>query len=199
MRVPRGESTDTMLADLERLAGETTDAFGAAALHYLRGDRALLAGDHELAWREMLLASDEPNIGHIFLASAARAALWGDDVATAREIAARLDTHPISQASFTASRIAAWAGIAALEGRRDDAISGFRDALARCRSIGEDFELARTGLDFVLLVGPAEPSARAAADEARLIFERVGARPYLERLDAAMPEAAFTADRRTTA
>ncbi len=49
MRVPRGESTDAMLADLERLAGETTDAFGAAALHYLRGDRALLAGDYELA------------------------------------------------------------------------------------------------------------------------------------------------------
>ncbi|MDR3545674.1 MAG: adenylate/guanylate cyclase domain-containing protein [Candidatus Limnocylindrales bacterium] len=198
MRVPRGESTDAMLADLERLAGETTDAFGAAALHYLRGDRALLAGDHALASREMLLASEEPNIGHVFLAGAARAALWGGDVATAREIADRLDATPNSSASFTAGRIAVRAGIAALEGRRDDAMTGFRDALARLRAIGEDFELARTGLDFLLLVGPGEPAARAAATEARPIFERVGARPYLERLDAAAA-AATTADTRATA
>ena len=131
-------------------------------------------GDHALASREMLLASDEPNIGHVFLAGAARAALWGGDLATAGEIADRLDAHPNSSASFTAGRIAVRAGIAALEGRRDDAISGFRDALARFRAIGEDFELARTGLDFVLLVGPGEPAARAAAAEARPIFERVG-------------------------
>jgi hypothetical protein len=187
-----------MLADLERLAEETTDAFGAAALHYLRGDRALLAGDHALASREMLLASDEPNIGHVFLAGAARAALWGGDIATAREIADRLDAQPNSSASFTAGRTAVRAGIAALEGRRDEAIAGFRDALARLRAIGEDFELARTGLDFLLLVGPGEPAARAAADEARPIFERVGARPYLERLGAAAAGAA-TADTRATA
>ena len=198
MRVPRGESTDAMLADLERLAEETTDAFGAAALHYLRGDRALLAGDHALASREMLLASDEPNIGHVFLAGAARAALWGGDVATAREIADRLEAQPNSSASFTAGRTAVRAGIAALEGRRDEAIAGFRDALARLRAIGEDFELARTGLDFGLLVGPGEPAARAAAAEARPIFERVGARPYLERLDAAAA-GATTADARATA
>jgi class 3 adenylate cyclase/predicted ATPase len=198
MRVPRGESTDAMLADLERLAEETTDAFGAAALHYLRGDRALLAGDHALASREMLLASDEPNIGHVFLVGAARAALWGGDVATAREIADRLEAQPNSSASFTAGRTAVRAGIAALEGRRDEAIAGFRDALARLRAIGEDFELARTGLDFGLLVGPGEPAARAAAAEARPIFERVGARPYLERLDAAAA-GATTADARATA
>ena len=198
MRVPRGESTDAMLADLERLAEETTDAFGAAALHYLRGDRALLAGDHALASREMLLASDEPNIGHVFLVGAARAALWGGDVATAREIADRLEAQPNSSASFTAGRTAVRAGIAALEGRRDEAIAGFRDALARLRAIGEDFELARTGLDFGLLVGPGEPAARAAAAEARPIFERVGARPYLERLDAAAAGATI-ADARATA
>ena len=52
--------------------------------------------------------------------------------------------------------------------------------------MGEDFEQACTGLDFVLLVGPDEPSARAAADDARVIFERIRARPFLDRLDAAM-------------
>ena len=185
MRVARGESTDATLAGLEALAEQTSDSFGPAAVHFLRGDRALLAGDYAEACREMLLASVEPNVGQIYLVSAVRAALWGRDIATAREIADRLDAHPDSGAAITAARIAARAGIAALEGRPDDAIAGYRDALARYRAMGQDFDLACTALDFALLVGPEEPSARAAADEARPIFERAGARPYLERLDAA--------------
>jgi hypothetical protein len=35
-------------------------------------------------------------------------------------------------------------------------------------------------------VGPDVPEARQAAEEARVVFERVRARVYLERLDAAL-------------
>jgi class 3 adenylate cyclase/tetratricopeptide (TPR) repeat protein len=186
MRVARGDSTDATLASVEALAEQTSDAFGAAAVHLLRGDRALLAGEYAEACREMLLASTEPNLGEVFLARAVRAALWGRDGVMAHEVADRLDAHPSSTAAMTAARIAARAGIAALEGRRDDAIAGYGDALARYRAQGQDFELGCAVLDSVLLVGTDEPSVRAAAEEARAIFERVRALPYLERLDAAM-------------
>jgi class 3 adenylate cyclase/tetratricopeptide (TPR) repeat protein len=185
LRVARGEPSDATLASLETLALQTTDAFGPAAVHVLRGDRALLAGEHVEACRELLAAAVEPNLGEVFLVRAMRAALWGRDIVTAREIADRLDAHPSSLTSITAARIAARAGIATLEGRLDEAVAGYRDALERYRAAGEDFELACAGLDFVLLVGGDHPATRGAATEARTIFERAGARPYLERLEAA--------------
>ena len=54
-----------------------------------------------------------------------------------------------------------------------------------------DFDVARISLDFTLLVAGDHvagdyPATREAAVEARAIFEGVRARPYLERLDAAM-------------
>jgi hypothetical protein len=54
-----------------------------------------------------------------------------------------------------------------------------------------DFDVARISLDFALLVAGDHvagdhPATREAAVEARAIFEGVRARPYLERLDAAM-------------
>ena len=92
-----------------------------------------------------------------------------------------------------AARLSARAAVAALEGRTDDAISGFREALARFRSVGEGFDVATTALDFVILVGADHPATREAAAEARAIFDRGRARPYLERLDAALSGGARSA------
>jgi hypothetical protein len=61
---------------------------------------------------------------------------------------------------------------------------------------GHDFEAASAALDFVWAVGPDVPEARAAAEEARVVFERVRAKVYLDRLDAVMAgatEVAFDA------
>src|SRR4029077_936354 len=136
------------------------------------------------------LASVEPNMSSICLGRAVRAALWAGDLANARACADRLDAHPESSALIMASRIAARGGIAALEGRLDDAVAAYRDALAQYRAIGHNFDLACAGLDCLLLVGPDEPLPREAAAEARAIFARVGARPYMERLDAGITERA---------
>jgi class 3 adenylate cyclase/predicted ATPase len=184
--VARGDPTDATLADLTRLAERTSDSFGITAIHLLRGDRAFIRGDYAEASREMLDASSNPNISDLGFERALRAALWSRDAPKVREIADRLDADPSSLASMVATRISARAGIAALDGRRDDAVVGYRDAVARFRAVNQDFEMACTALDFVLLLGPEDPSALAAAEEARAIFERVGARPYLEHLEAAM-------------
>jgi tetratricopeptide (TPR) repeat protein len=192
MRVARGDPTDATLADIEALAERTSDSFGPGSVHLLRGDRAFLRGDYPEASQEMLDAASDPNISDLGLVRALRVALWSRDAPNARELADRLDAHPSSSTSTVASRISARAGIAALDGRHDEAIAGYRDALARFRAVSRDFDVACTALDFVLLVGREDPSARAAAEEARAIFVRVGARPYLEHLEAAMARGAAT-------
>ena len=184
MRVPMGQSTDAALARLEILAAQTSDAFAPSAVHALRGDRAFVEGDLERAREEYLLAADEPNVGTVFLARAIRAAMWAGDAPRVVEMIDRLDADPDSGSWMTATRIAAQGAVAALEGRTDDAVVRYRDALDRYRATGQDLELACTGLDLVRLVGSGVPAARAAAESSRAIFERVGAQAYLGLLDA---------------
>jgi class 3 adenylate cyclase/tetratricopeptide (TPR) repeat protein len=186
----RGESTDAIIARLEVLSTQVSDPYAQSSLHYLRSDRALHSNDFAVACDEALVAARDDALASIYLALAVRPALWGSDLARAREVARLLDADPRSGSTVTANRIAARAGIAALEGRRDEAVAGFREALTRCRDLGLDFDVARLSLDFVLLVGADHPATREAAAEAHAIFERVGARPYLERLDAAMASSA---------
>ena len=186
IRGARGESTDAILARMEATGRLTSDAFAGAALAFVRGQRALFVGRYADAAREYLAGSDEANIGEVLLGRAARAALWARDTTRAVEIARLLDEHPSSSAPTVAGRIAVHAGIAALEGRRDDAVAGYRDAIARYRAIGEDKERALLGIDFVRLVGAADPAARTAAEEARAILVRAGAQAYLALLDDAL-------------
>ena len=181
----RGESVDAAIARLDVLSTEVSDPYGQSSLHSLCSERALHAGDFAVACDEALVAARDDALASIYLALAMRPALWGGDLARAREVARLLEADPRTGIAVTANRMAARAGIAALEGRREEAVAGYRAALASYRDLEQDFDVARLGLDFVLLVGADHPATREAAAEARAIFERVGARPYLERLDTA--------------
>lgn len=153
----------------------------------MRSQRALISGDYARSADDAVSAADaNSQMSATYLGAAMRPALWGRDIERARAIAARVEADPTTGASTAAERVAARAGIAALEGRVDDAVAGYRDAVARSRSIGAEFEVARYSLDFVLLVGADHPATRTAAEEARVIFERIGARPYLTQLGAAL-------------
>jgi hypothetical protein len=78
------------------------------------------------------------------------------------------------------------AGIAMLEGRPSDARRLYADALGRWQDLGLPTWLALCQLD-IIETGALEPAERRrAADEARGFLERVGARPFIERLDAAL-------------
>ena len=76
------------------------------------------------------------------------------------------------------------AGIAAGEGRTQDALGLYRSALAGYREAGCRFDVALTILDMATLIGPDEPAVRSSIPEAREILESLGARLLLERLDA---------------
>jgi hypothetical protein len=76
--------------------------------------------------------------------------------------------------------------VAALEGRRGEARASFVDALRRWRDLGMEMEAAICALNFVTMLGPSEPGAREAADGAAALFERLGAKPFVDLLDRAM-------------
>jgi hypothetical protein len=78
------------------------------------------------------------------------------------------------------------AGIAMIEGRAVEARQGYADAQSRWQELGLATFLALSQLDLVE-TGAMEPAERRrAAEEARAFFERVGARPLIERLEAAL-------------
>ncbi len=184
--VSQGESTDEILARLETLVPQVSDSFAEASIHYLRGDRALLAGEYATASDEINRASRDVNLRSLYLALAIRPAVWAGDLVGTREALGRLESDPSTDALTFAARIAWRAAIAALEGRIAEAIVGYKDAIDRMTVIGADFDAARIGLDFVRLVGPSEPVAQEVAERSRAIFERIGAKPYLALLDEAL-------------
>jgi len=186
--VARGESTDADAERLDAIASASGNTMTIAAAASLHGDRAFWRGEYHVAFDEMVRAADtEHALTAIYLDDAMRPALWGGDPPAARATADRLDADPGAGAALqTANRIAARAGIAALEGRREDALAGYRDARGRYRDLRLGFKLACVSLDMVVLLGLDDPEVRSAADEARTTFERLGARPYLDRLEAAV-------------
>jgi hypothetical protein len=120
------------------------------------------------------------------LPRAARANLWARDLAQARrDLDATIETG-IHGALIEANIVTIRAGIAALEGRTAEARTLYRDALERWGELRQEWLEALACLDLVLLLGPDDPDAPAAADRAREILERLRAVPFLERLDAAL-------------
>ncbi len=185
--VARGEPTDKYLERFEALAREVPEKYAVSAAHFLRSDRALVEGDYAASADSALRAADaSPELASIYLNLAMRPAIWGRDLERARAISARLDADPASGSDTALDRLAAHAAVAALEGRTDEAAASFREALAGYRARSEDFTTATLDLNFVLLFGPDQPGASEAAAEARAIFERVGAKPYLAKLDEAL-------------
>jgi hypothetical protein len=157
----------------------------AALVETMNGYVATARGDAAAAYRAWMKVADESPLNEPqALMFAGRAAVQAKEVAAAQGTLDRLDRVGTHGALLDADRHAILAGIAALDGRRPEAVGEYRDALRRYRELGLDFDVAMTGMDFVTLL-PDEPEARETADEARRLFERLGARPFLARLEAA--------------
>jgi tetratricopeptide (TPR) repeat protein len=107
------------------------------------------------------------------------------DLDIVREAEALLrDDANISNA-YVATRAAAAGILAALEGRTDEAITGFREGVARFTMAGWHYHTARVQT-LALSLMPGEPAFTGWADEARARFERLGAAPDLRQLDEAL-------------
>jgi hypothetical protein len=126
----------------------------------------------------------------ISLPLAARAALWDGDAATADVLANQIAATVSRGQAVALDHLTLRAGIAALEGRRGEAIAGYREALRGWRQLGLAFDEAMAVLDMTVLLAPTEremadgPAIREAARET---LARLGAQPFLARLEAARP------------
>jgi hypothetical protein len=75
------------------------------------------------------------------------------------------------------------AGVRALEGDPGGAVADFRVAAGMYRDLGLPVSLGLCLVMFAVVLGPDVPEARAAGDEARALFTRLGSPTLLARLD----------------
>ena len=85
------------------------------------------------------------------------------------------------------------AGIAALEGRTDEAVRGYRRVLDEQRTEELWLDLGLTLFVRARLLGDVDEEARAGAGEARDVFERIGASGLDERLERGADQASVAA------
>ena len=98
---------------------------------------------------------------------------------------AALDASGVHGPAVDADRKTIRAGIAALEGRPAEGMPLYREALRAWHDLDLAWDEALCGLDMATLLDPLEPEVRAAAGSAREILVRLGAKPFIARLDAA--------------
>ncbi len=87
-----------------------------------------------------------------------------------------------------AERAAMRGGLAALEGRRPEARSQYLESLRLSRELDLGWLAAQTGLEAILAGALDASEQERVADETRATLERLGARAYLDQLDAALDE-----------
>ena len=187
IRAGRGQPVAKERAEIDELLGGNDDAVAIVCREWCRYWEALCA-DRLAEAREACLEVI-PVFAQVAIEAgrmAARAALWARDVDGTRADLAALDTlRGLGRATRT-DRLSIRAGVAALEGRRGEALALYREALRTWRELGCAWDEALTAIDMVTVLDPAEPEVQAAAESAREVLVRLRARPFLERLEAAM-------------
>ncbi len=181
----RGSDVADELQAIADRAAQMTEIQAPASVAEVRALVALAQGDYrgalDLARRayEITVAPDATSIQ-----TAMRAAAWlGDPQAVRHAIGAMEGQAGRVPAAIRREAEAALAGV---EGRRGEALAVFTDAIRRWRELSLEFEAAVCALSLVTVLGLAEPEARAAADDAGAVFERLGAQPFLKLLADAM-------------
>ena len=117
---------------------------------------------------------------------AVRTALWEGDAAETSRVISAMRAENFWGLALEVDRAAARAGLAALEGRGPDALAGYREALRAYRQLGLAFDEAAAAVDAATLLALPErdaPDVQAATAAARETLTRLGARPFLARLE----------------
>ncbi len=185
IRAARGEQQDEDLAELDRLVEEHGDPHLVVPVLDTKANVAQAAGRTAQAreyWREaaQLWLSQAP----ASLYEAGRQAIWDGDLAALRLDMADLDATGFHGPVIDVRRATLAAAEAALEGRAAEAHALYKTALDGWRNLHIVWEEALTGIDMVTVLDPAEPDVQAAVVSTREILVRLGAAPYIVRLDA---------------
>jgi class 3 adenylate cyclase/tetratricopeptide (TPR) repeat protein len=201
LRALRGqfEESEADVDEAARLRAKLTDPQYESYEAHARSWAALAAGDLAAAVGHADRAVAVTGyFAPLALPLGARAALWAGDAETARRLMDKLAEVSYWGLALEADRVCLGAGIAALEGRTVEALAGYREALRAYRQLGLAFDEALAGIDMAILLGPSEREAAdvaAAIATARETLTRLGAAPFLARLEAAASGGSPPADR----
>ena len=190
-RAWRGDPTEELLLEVERLAGDTSDRQVLVSVDDARAAGTMSAGAlSEAAAAYRRAAAWDTGSTPDVLALAARLSLRDGDAAAAASDLAALEATGARGPAIDARRVSIQAGLAALGGRGGDALVLYRDAIRRFRDSGLPFDEALTAIEMATLLDPAEPEVRAAADAGREILVRLAAAPLIAQLDGARARSA---------
>ena len=184
----RGLRGDDVAGELEGYAADVADLTEfqtRAGVAAVRADVYYAQGDVELALEQARLSYGlgiGPDGDALQIAGRSGAAL-GDTVAVS-EAVDLLEQQP-GRVAAAASREAR-AALAALEGRPEEALAGFVEALRRYRELGIEVDAATCSLNMVTTLGASQPEVRAAAEGAIAFCERIGAKALHQRLTDAL-------------
>jgi class 3 adenylate cyclase/tetratricopeptide (TPR) repeat protein len=186
----RGDPGTEDAREMEQVFADRSDPQSLGSLADLHGIEAWLAGRYADAYLSFRHVAEVDSLNAPYgLPLAGRAALWNRSADDAASALHALDATGVHRPALEASRTTLRAGLAALEGRSADALALYRESLGAWRDLGLVWDEALCGIDMALLLDPADPDVRAAADSAREILVRLGATPFVERLDAAIRRA----------
>jgi hypothetical protein len=189
LRSVQGRDPTSDLDEAERLMPDVSDPQFGQYLHWARAWAAFSAGSYRVA-REEASAATQGNefFLPLVLPLGVRAALWEGDARAASELLGRLDAHPSPWRAIRSERTTLRAGVAALEGRFADSLADYREALRSWRELGTVFDEALAACDMAHLLPASRtvPDLKDAVDEARATLQRLGAAPFLERLEASL-------------
>lgn len=185
----RGDDPSADLAEATRLLPGMADPQFTSYCHWGRALEAFTAGLLDDAREEAVTAARVTNyFGPISLPIAARAALWAGDAAGATTAVGEIEPFGSRGRAIGLDLVTLRAGIAALEGRRVEAIAGYREAMRGWTQLGLAFDYAMAALDMAVLLAPTEremAEAPSSVEAAAEILTRLGARPFLARLETA--------------
>jgi tetratricopeptide (TPR) repeat protein len=193
IRAGRGESVEEALAEMAQI-GSGMSGKWHVFLADPEANAALARGDLRKA-RDSFLEVAEENIGQgqEYFYRTAVASLLARDAADAMELLQRLEETGAYGPVFEARLATLRAGICALEGRHKEAITLYRDALRGWRQTNHVWDEALTGVTVAELLDSADADVAEITASTREILDRLRAKPYLERLDAAVARAGLPA------
>jgi hypothetical protein len=199
MESARGEGLDQIGPELAEIIGDSAAADDRFLLLMATGYAALMSGDADTAYRKGMDATRvQTQTAEGGANLALRAAIWNPDPERIRVAALAVEEGPSTGAEAQAFRAGAAGAVAAVDGRTAEAVAALRDAVSRLAALDQHFDAAEMAV-FATILLPSHPEIRRLAEEHRPLLEELRARPYLERLDAALAAESSPAPSRTAA
>ena len=191
LKAARGELRGGEQEELDQLAEGLDEPAAILIARGLRPELYLFTGRLSEARleAESQAKSDLLN-ATLLLNIAGHAALWAGDLESLQRVYRQLEGLGGRGQLVAAERRSLQAGIDALEGRRADALAGFRQAIRELDDLGAVLDGVYTAIDMAAALGPSEPEVRTQIERARETLNRLRAKALLDRLDAVMQEPA---------